>query len=300
MEISVERRQQSLKRRVSTLDLSEAQTGAVHPSRRNRTAIDVDHTMRSMDTRYGTHFYEWIRDEQNVDCAAMHLRRVAKDYDISRISHGVRWVVAEWRISSIAKLLRVLCEDWAVAQMGTLTSMVSNDWPLAPFTSRLVHCMARDMPIDAAVEYVLWLTEGWSVDSSIELVAELKNMGTWTPEVYDAFVLRYVWAIRKSRVLDPSEQAALRLVSGYENNNETMAATPTQHTHAQQFDNVQALSWGMRGSETVPDVHMMDAAQAASAQGHHFSADKNSVAAVAIMSVTTDSTAITTARVDCE
>ena len=46
---------------------------------------DVQSTMETMDRRYGTKFVEWIQSEENLECAATHLRKIAKEYDVKKV-----------------------------------------------------------------------------------------------------------------------------------------------------------------------------------------------------------------------
>lgn len=54
-----------------------------------RDSWDVQQTMATMDRRYGTKFVDWVQSEENLDCAASHLRKIAKEYDVKKVGHCI-------------------------------------------------------------------------------------------------------------------------------------------------------------------------------------------------------------------
>ena len=69
----------------------------------------------------------------------------------------------------------------------------------------------RDMPLEPAVEFLNVFTEAWSVDSTLELVADLADKLQWRPDYMRHFALRFVWVLRASRTMDEQEVARLQL-----------------------------------------------------------------------------------------
>lgn len=67
------------------------------------------------------------------------------------------------------------------------------------------------MPLEPAVEFLNVFTEAWSVDSTLELVADLADKLHWRPDYMRHFALRFVWVLRASRTMDEQEVARLQL-----------------------------------------------------------------------------------------
>eukprot|EP00123_Amoebidium_parasiticum_P020869 comp5780_c0_seq1/m.1650 comp5780_c0_seq1/g.1650 ORF comp5780_c0_seq1/g.1650 comp5780_c0_seq1/m.1650 type:complete len:358 (-) comp5780_c0_seq1:175-1248(-) len=170
----------------------------------------IDTTILAMDAAYGTRFHNWIRSENNLDCSAQHLRRICPEYDLHRIATGIRWMVSDWRISSIARLIRIITERWPISRAATLAGLVSNDWLLAPFTTRLVYFLVKDLCLEDSVDFIFWLTASWSLESSLELVIEMRDLLSWSTTHHDGFVLRFVWCLRKHRPVDKKDLGTLR------------------------------------------------------------------------------------------
>jgi hypothetical protein len=74
--------------------------------------IDIDWSMQAMDVLYNASFYEYIRDERNVDLSAIRLSRIIKDYKPKQVATALLWMIQGWSVENTAKLMRIVFADW--------------------------------------------------------------------------------------------------------------------------------------------------------------------------------------------
>jgi hypothetical protein len=55
--------------------------------------IDVDWSMQAMDVLYNASFFEYIRDERNLELSSIRLARIIKDYKPRQVSSALMWVI---------------------------------------------------------------------------------------------------------------------------------------------------------------------------------------------------------------
>ena len=68
--------------------------------------------MQAMDVLYSASFYDYIRDEKNVELSAMRLSRIIKDYKPRQVANALTWMTQGWSIENSATLLKVVFSDW--------------------------------------------------------------------------------------------------------------------------------------------------------------------------------------------
>ena len=68
--------------------------------------------MQAMDVLYSASFYDYIRDEKNVELSAMQLSRIIKDYKPRQVANALTWMTQGWSIENSATLLKVVFSDW--------------------------------------------------------------------------------------------------------------------------------------------------------------------------------------------
>jgi hypothetical protein len=71
--------------------------------------------------------------------------------------------------------------------------------------------MLHDVPVDAAVEYLAVFTREWSVDSVLELTADMAAILQWSPDHARSFAVRLAWALQATRQLGEHDVARLQL-----------------------------------------------------------------------------------------
>ena len=120
---------------------------------------DTENCVRRMDEIWNASFYDFVKDEENVECIARHLTTIVKDYKVSQVASGLIWVrllfllsdprtvgpntelflqlIRGWSIESVAKLLRFLFQDWVPDLAGVLCAQLTVGWPLKPGTRNL-------------------------------------------------------------------------------------------------------------------------------------------------------------------
>ena len=74
--------------------------------------IDIYWSMQAMDVLYSASFYDYIRDEKNVELSAMRLSRIIKDYKPRQVANALTWMTQGWSIENTSTLLKVVFADW--------------------------------------------------------------------------------------------------------------------------------------------------------------------------------------------
>jgi hypothetical protein len=71
--------------------------------------------------------------------------------------------------------------------------------------------MLHDVPVDAAVEYLAVFTREWSVDSVLELTADMAAILQWSRDHARNFAVRLAWVLQATRQLGEHDVARLQL-----------------------------------------------------------------------------------------
>jgi hypothetical protein len=94
--------------------------------------IDIDWSMKTMDTIYSASFYSYIRDEKNLDLASIRLSRIIKDYKPRQVALALRWLTQGWSVENTSRLLRNVFMDWLPDLAACVFTLMSKDWPPRP------------------------------------------------------------------------------------------------------------------------------------------------------------------------
>jgi hypothetical protein len=94
--------------------------------------IDIDWSMKTMDTIYSASFYAYIRDEKNLDLASIRLSRIIKDYKPRQVALALRWLTQGWSVENTSRLLRNVFMDWLPDLAACVFTLMSKDWPARP------------------------------------------------------------------------------------------------------------------------------------------------------------------------
>jgi hypothetical protein len=116
--------------------------------------IDIDWSMQAMDVLYNASFYEYIRDERNVDLSAVRLSRIIKDYKPKQVASALLWMIQGWSVENSAKLFRIVFGDWLPDLAGCIFGLVSKNWPKKPQCSL---CTAYILISEPATSSALFL-----------------------------------------------------------------------------------------------------------------------------------------------
>jgi hypothetical protein len=109
-------RQNLINRSLSSISICTAKDKKEDISKKNweeeYAHIDIDWSMQAMDILYNASFYEYIRDERNVDLSAIRLSRIVKDYKPKQVATALLWMIQGWSVENSAKLFRIIFNDW--------------------------------------------------------------------------------------------------------------------------------------------------------------------------------------------
>jgi hypothetical protein len=179
---------------------------------------DVDMSVRIMDLKYNTQFYDWIKDPECVDHIAYHVKRVIVGQDPSAISLGLKWMIAEWPVSSIASLLiKIFYENGLNNKQ--FTSVVSDlcngtEWSqVIDLIATLI--IGEDASMTA--KFIYAVTQTWQPATIMDLVMAVGARSRWKNEYMESFIVNYASlnpaipvADRVARVQDLQQKFAER------------------------------------------------------------------------------------------
>ncbi|KAJ3102307.1 hypothetical protein HDU97_000664 [Phlyctochytrium planicorne] len=107
-----------------------------HEGQRPKNVKEVDGAMSEMDEKFGTHFVDWIRSENNVGYICTFKKPIFHEYlatNPSGVATAIRWLSGEWGVATVAELLLKLFYVTRLdsALFANIVQAVSVDWPKA-------------------------------------------------------------------------------------------------------------------------------------------------------------------------
>ncbi|KAJ3274937.1 hypothetical protein HDV01_001801 [Terramyces sp. JEL0728] len=153
--------------------------------------IDIDWSMQAMDVLYNAAFYDYIRDERNVDLSAIRLSRIIKDYKPRQVANALLWMIQGWSVETTSKLLRIIFSDWLPDLAGT------------PQCSLCVAYLLMSEPANTAALFLRSLMQNWTRKESIDLVTYLDAILKWNTEYLQEVMAVYANPILPSLPLLP-------------------------------------------------------------------------------------------------
>ena len=153
--------------------------------------IDTDWSMQAMDVLYNASFYDYVRDERNVDLSAIRLSRLVREYKPVQVAMGIRWLVQGWSVESTAKLLRIIFDDWLPDLAGCVFALLSKEWPLKPQLGLCVAYLMLSEPPASAALFMRSLSTFWSETAMVELIGYLDSLLEWQKDYFREFITVY-------------------------------------------------------------------------------------------------------------
>ncbi|KAI9296206.1 hypothetical protein K502DRAFT_337323 [Neoconidiobolus thromboides FSU 785] len=155
----------------------------------------VDQAMKSMDKKFNTQFYIWIRNENNVDYISYYLRRVIVQYEqqnFHSIYRAIRWLVNGWSVQRTAELLIKLFYHWGVGdhKFANLVKNITINWPLQPTLIDLVVTLVIGERSSKTARFIYQLTTGWSLSQKLELIHAVSTRLRWSERYFKHFLLQ--------------------------------------------------------------------------------------------------------------
>ena len=89
--------------------------------------IDIDWSVRVMDRLFNATFYEYVRDEKNCECSALHIKPLLEEYTLKQTIQGLRWLINKWKPESISKFLKTVFTNWSPDEAGIVFARLSDD-----------------------------------------------------------------------------------------------------------------------------------------------------------------------------
>lgn len=184
--------------------------------------IDIDWSMQAMDVLYSASFYDYIRDERNVELSAQRLGRVVKDYKPRQVAEALSWMVQGWSVETTAKLLRLVFSDWLADLAGCVFGLISRKWPKDPQTCLCVAFLLMQEPKDTTGLFLKSLMVDWKTHERQDMMTYLEKVLKWKQSFYsdvsgiigDASVIQGGKNVQvEDGELSELEQASQRLVT---------------------------------------------------------------------------------------
>ncbi|KAI8898688.1 hypothetical protein BC833DRAFT_588860, partial [Globomyces pollinis-pini] len=141
--------------------------------------IDIDWSMQAMDALHSAAFYDYIRDESNVELSAIRLCRIIKDYKPRQVANALLWMIQGWSIEGTSRLLKTIFADWLPDLAGCVFSLISRTWPKQPQCSLCCAFLLMAEPSNSTALFLRSLTQSWSRRESIELITYLDSVLKW-------------------------------------------------------------------------------------------------------------------------
>lgn len=147
-----------------------------HDWQKDYEHIDVDWSMQAMDVLYNASFFDYIRDEKNLELSSIRLSRIIKDYKPKQVANALIWMIQGWTVENTAKLLRSVFADWLPDLAGCVFSLISKSWPKIPQLSLCTAYVLLSEPAGSVALFIRTLTESWSKNDTIDLIRYLDNL----------------------------------------------------------------------------------------------------------------------------
>jgi hypothetical protein len=152
----------------------------------------VDVAMRLMDSRYGTAFYPWIRDETNVDTISQHFRRFIYEMPTGTVALSLRWLFERWSVNGITTLLIKLYYERGLtaSPFPELVSQlcVGRTWQK---TVDLIGTLLIGEEAPSTALFLAKVTQDWEVSVTVELVHEIAETSKWTSTFHEEVLLHF-------------------------------------------------------------------------------------------------------------
>ena len=136
--------------------------------------------MQAMDVLYSASFYDYIRDEKNVELSAMRLSRIIKDYKPRQVANALTWMTQGWSIENSSTLLKVVFADWLPDLAGCVFALISKSWPKIPQCSLCTAYVLVGEPAQTVSLFIKSLTHYWTKKEAIDLITYLDSVLKWS------------------------------------------------------------------------------------------------------------------------
>jgi hypothetical protein len=171
--------------------------------------------MQAMDVLYNASFYDYIRDERNVDLSAIRLSRIIKDYKPKQVASALLWMIQGWSVENTSKLLRILFADWlpdlagySWCNISCVFSLISRGWPKNPQCCLCVAYILMSEPASSAALFLRSLTQNWDRNESVDIITYLDAVLKW-----DTVYLQEVMTLYST--VSPDEKSTSPVSSSY-------------------------------------------------------------------------------------
>jgi hypothetical protein len=169
--------------------------------------IDIDWSMQAMDVLYNASFYDYIKDERNVDLSAIRLSRIIKDYKPKQVANALLWMIQGWSVENTAKLLRVVFADWLPDLAGCVFSLICHKWPKNPQSSLCVAYILLTEPSASTALFLRSLTQGWCRKESIDLITYLDAVLKWDTQYLQEVMTIYTTSLYPDEMMEREESS---------------------------------------------------------------------------------------------
>lgn len=191
----------------------------------------IDLSIRIMDMKYNTTFYEWIKNPENIDYTAHHMKRIVKDYNTQIIGRGFRWLFKDWYISSIASLLIKIYYEQGL-ENESFTQVV-NELCRERSWAKVVDLLAtliigEDACITAT--FLNQVTQEWNVTVVIDLIQAISARSRWQNNFMEEFIVHFA-STRNSMAEFEQKRLVKQIRKKFEDRRYAMDIIPSSVKH---------------------------------------------------------------------
>lgn len=173
-------------------ELSQGSRYTIPRWAQEHAAIDCEVSVKLMDSLWNASFYEFVRDEQNVDCVARHLVNVVRDMEVSSISNGLSWLIKGWGVDSVACLLKRLTSDWEPDRTALIVGHLTTGWPMRPSLYLLLALLLHGEPAPEVGVFLYSFSRSWSTSMVTELISYLDVVLEWNTDYFKELTKKYI------------------------------------------------------------------------------------------------------------
>lgn len=153
--------------------------------------FDIEMSLKLMDKRYNSEFYNWIKNEESLDNMPI-LKNIIFEYEPQQIATCLNFIFQEWNIDQISRSLIEL-----------FYKSIDNQ-----LLMNVVRCMCNKKSVDEIVELLASLVIGESAEYSarfvktviqekddftiFQIIYNLRVRGNWVDTYFESFIINYV------------------------------------------------------------------------------------------------------------
>lgn len=158
-----------------------------------RTAKDVDRTIKEMDKQYDANFGEWVRSEENIDIVSTNLKKYLNEYTEATFSEVLKWITEDWVLpSKVFLIYKIFCKqlfknnspdeiEQSKKAVRTIKKIIETWTPTQ--ISDLILEFLTDMQKEEKRLFLLWILEDFEHEKLTEVFIRIDTIVDWSLKI---------------------------------------------------------------------------------------------------------------------